>query len=92
MDSQINDAKPSRKGEPMKIEVTQEDIDKGLRFSSLLCPISLAVQRCLNIPSCKVIPGMISFGNNEYDLPDPVNRFIVAFDTRRPVQPFTFEL
>jgi len=35
----------------MKIRVTQEDIDRGLKHTPIACPVALAVERVLGLVS-----------------------------------------
>ena len=84
----------------MKIEVTQEDIDKGVRFSGVNCPIARAFKRstntwtdllvirkealCLEVSYGKFIPIK--------RFPPHVTDFINRLDRRELVGPFVFEL
>lgn len=76
----------------MKIEVTQEDIDKGERGSCSGCPVALAMKRALGVQTLLVEDDAAWTNMEEYLLPDPVPDFIGDFDTGEPVKPFTFEL
>jgi hypothetical protein len=84
----------------MIIQVTQKDIDKGLKSSCYECPIALAFKR--------KVKNQILFGyavNYEsidhftkdnkwyiYALPKKAQTFIKRFDGGKPVEPFTFEI
>jgi hypothetical protein len=75
----------------MKIIVTQEDIDKGLKNSCSSRPVALAVQRVF--PDKRIsVSGMIYIDYYEYWYPSNVNVFIRRFDRGALVQPFSFEL
>jgi len=85
----------------MKIQVTQEDIDKALsrgQDSYFDCPVALALNRSLNANrgGCKV-------GSTECTiyfkglaecvwLPEEATNFINSYDSAWPVTPFEFEL
>ena len=71
----------------MKVKVTQEHINKGLKGSSCYCPIALAIG-----PNCVVQYSHITIGNKEYRTPQAVFEFLHAFDNGLPVKPFEFEL
>lgn len=84
----------------MRIEVTQERIDRGKRQHACVCPVALAL-----IPH---MPKGTTFYVREYGLevcehvfdankwqvnfPREVVEFITAFDRGDPVSPFAFEL
>jgi len=79
----------------MKIRVTSEDIAKGQRCNARFCPVALALQRTTNNPN------IVAIGNwgydtrklsSQFDLPMKVMRFIDAFDSGNPVEPFEFEM
>jgi len=80
----------------VKIEVTQEDIDRGARRSCCNCPIALAVKRL--VPHCSEVDvrcGAIYAKTPELwkaDASISVIDFISGFDAGRPVQPFSFPL
>lgn len=78
----------------MVIEVTAEDIAQGKRLSPLCCPVALALKRHTGKPisvACYLVREDASprkwcgFAKEVWD-------FLLAFDTGKPVQPFTFEL
>jgi hypothetical protein len=84
----------------MKIEVTQEDIDKGKRRQACNCPISLAVKRHTGARYVATFPlSGLNFIENDktYILPaeedqESFTTFVCDFDDGNPVEPFTFEL
>ena len=82
----------------MKIEVTQHDIDCGVRGEYSLCPIARAVKRKINgevivfgddisIFTTMIIIRRYSY----YKLPQKAKDFIKRFDEGKKVKPFTFE-
>lgn len=80
----------------MKIEVTEEDIKNGKRFSPGECPIALAIQRATGK---RATVGTIYATTWEgdvpkiYNLPQTAIVFIRNFDSKtRVVSPFEFEL
>lgn len=81
----------------IKIEVTQEDIEKGKPRKSSHCPIARAIkQQCRNGTSVQVSEDGISIEHNSrygYASDHPPTRavrFIERFDRGRPVKPFKF--
>jgi hypothetical protein len=84
-----------RMSNTLKIHVTQEDIDNGIRDDALKCPIARAIKRVVS--SFLSVSGYdINFddGFNFLRIPPPekVTDFIIAFDAGDPVEPFDFEL
>lgn len=78
----------------MKIVVTQNDIERGTRYRACACPVALAIKRRTS-RECEVAGRYMIFRsdiNTKYDLPTPVRKFVVDFDTGKPVKPFSFEL
>lgn len=89
------------KPKPIKIEVTQEDIDRGKQGSRCWCPIARAIKRTLYwMPGDTMIPdgrvevsiAQVAIEDGRADLPFEASNFIVAFDRGEPVKPFSFEL
>ena len=83
----------------MKIEVTQKDIDKGLKLTCYYCPIALAFKRkvkseirCSVAVKTKKVHYFYGKSWVSYDLPKEATKFIQRFDNDEPVKPFTFEI
>lgn len=88
----------------IKVEVTQEDIDKARIFDSMNCPIAKALKRAFNKNDIKVGPNYFVIAEEwmkspeelknktEYILPTEVRDFILSFDCGSKVVPFTFEI
>lgn len=79
----------------MTIEVSQGDIDEGLRGVCASCPVALAVNRALGVHDAKIAVGTYSVvGGRWFNLPESARSWIVTFDRIGPsyVKPFTFEL
>jgi len=89
------------------LEVTQENIDNGIRYSIDRCPIGLAVRKILNLPEygqpgLEIIDNFISVVSFSgmftskilavADVPKEVESFIDDFDSEKPVFPFKFQL
>lgn len=83
----------------MIIEVTQEDINKGIPRQCALCPVALATKRAsgreLQVTKNKIL--MFSNISGEkaqwIQLPEKVVDFIQVYDTtRKKLKPFSFEL
>jgi hypothetical protein len=80
----------------MRIEVTQEDIDNGLKGKCDSCAVALAAKRAFGNRIILVDGEQMDVIDNGkwdvLDLPDSAVAFIEAFDTGKPVKPFSFEL
>lgn len=83
----------------MKINVTQRDIDSGLRNDCTLCPVARAIKRRLGkSKSVQVFETSIDIYNSkdrlekQYNIPELAQLFIKNFDTGCPVGPFSFTL
>ena len=81
----------------MKIEITQHDIDYGVRGEYSLCPIARAVKRKIN-GEVIVSGDHISIFTTDiirkysyYKLPQKAKDFMQRFDDGKKVKPFTFE-
>jgi hypothetical protein len=75
----------------MKVEVTQEDIDKGGRWMAERCPVARALRR--EVGGAVGVSGgywIKRTGNSWIALPKKVFRWTQRFDMGRPVKPFTF--
>ena len=83
---------------PMKIRVTQEDIDHGEYYLADACPITLAVQRVSGLPLGGAITGtdqVTMIRGSEWvqaPLPQEARDFLKEFDSGSSVRPFTFSL
>jgi hypothetical protein len=81
----------------MIIQVTQKDIDKGLKSSCYECPIAHAFKRKVKIRyGFAVNADSIDHFTKDtkwyiYALPKEAKKFIQRFDRDQPVKPFTFE-
>lgn len=88
----------------MRIQVTQDDIDKGIRGDMFNCPIVLALKRDLgNDKSYRIIPdnteglGILEIcelevGDRTLALSNEMNTFAKKFDAEEEVRPFEFEI
>ena len=82
-------------GVKLRVEVTEEDIDLGVRRNPEWCPVALALIRCPGVRYAQVF-GSRAFATLDDDrelalsLPDKANDFIVDFDSERRVRPFMF--
>jgi len=80
----------------MKIEVTQEHINKGKRKNCYRCPVALAIESA--IPDSWVSVGWQTITvdkDQQYATqrtPTAVTEFINKFDRRKKVEPFEFVL
>lgn len=78
----------------MKIEVTQEHIDKGDRFSPSCCPLALAIKDATGLYGVSVGADYVTRMEpyRFITLPRRAAGFRKAFDRAEKVKPFTFEL
>jgi phospholipase C len=87
----------------VRIDVTQADIEQGVKRSSNRCPVAIALQRTTRKPWTVGITMMIEtdphlLQNPEvyYKVPIKVRQFIQGFDNPQgyyaPAVPFSFEL
>jgi hypothetical protein len=75
----------------MFIEVTQDDINNGVRHSTCDCPIARAATRAFGIPTQVGYVSMCPAGFDAVYIPPVASDFISMFDMGVPVQPFPFE-
>ncbi len=79
----------------MLVEVTQDDIDNGMRCSSVACPVSIAFLR-RGCSMAHVTYEYINTSNDDfsvvYNVPTIVKEFIYRYDRNLPVQPFSFTI
>lgn len=78
----------------MKIEITQEDICRGVRGNSRLCPVARAVSRTFGTTAraYRMIFPDVSKVNEYCFTPPQVVKWIQTFDADHPVEPFSFEM
>jgi hypothetical protein len=88
----------------MKVSVTSEDINNGVRESCEYCPVALALARALQEQKIKVRTLIVEgSGTSMYYIEDEikyycdrlnnlVDKFIDCFDRGEEVQPFKFEV
>lgn len=77
----------------MRIEVTQEDIDHGVRGSCKECPIARAMQRAgFKFPRVNRYSAWWFFPYGQCDLPDIAQRAVRRFDLGHGMSPFAFDL
>lgn len=89
-----------RRRKTLKIQVTQEDIDKGEIKSSYLCPVALALSRAGLVPLVLGASNIEIRTKNDYQYSQlktvtpmgeaKLKSFIFNFDGRRTVEPFSF--
>lgn len=84
---------------PTTINVTRKDIADGVRSDCQKCPISKAINRVLNSGfKAEVFLFETEFydaNENKIDAvlnPDPAREFIVRFDNKDKLKPFSFEM
>ena len=84
-----------------RIQVTQEDIERGERDQSCRCPVARALKRHFGIKAAvfrwngRMSVKFVGRGDKVGPilvLPDEADNFVYAFDNGHPVSPFEFEL
>jgi hypothetical protein len=79
------------------VNVTQRDIERGIRSKCSDCPVALAVKRALG-KRVKVFSGVstsylyLDHNKKPFPLPASAVEFIDRFDSGHKVEPFTFKL
>lgn len=76
----------------MLINVTSEDIRKGLRGNGSYCPIARAIRRQTKRRVNVAGYSYCLVDRKKYWLPDDAERFVRAFDDFQHVEPFNFHL
>lgn len=77
----------------MRIEVTQEDIDRGVRNCNRGCPVARAIRRCSGETCVSVGDTGCTVGRKRHTLPAEAVARIRAFDRPNGVMvPFAFDL
>ncbi len=76
----------------MKIQVTQEDIDKGCRNNRYDCPIAWATLRTTKSNYVSVESKFVVLDWGTYLLPESAREFVRLFDQGESMRPFEFDL
>jgi len=77
----------------MLIEVTQDDIERGVVADCFRCPIANAVRDVLGPDAVvRVECDFMDIGAKTVKLPIEAMKFIEAFDAEESVEPFSFEV
>lgn len=78
----------------VRINVTQRDIDRGVRSTLTSCPIALAIKRRVVEDSTVAVTQFAVLYGTFMSSPFPyrATQFIYHFDLGKPVKPFTFTL
>lgn len=66
-------------------------IDEGEQCDCAKCPVAKGIVKATGAP-VRVEYHRATIGGRLFDLPDPAVDFIDAFDSGKPVRPFSFEL
>lgn len=76
----------------MKVQVTRDDINRGMQGNPYSCALALAVTRTFDkVPFVGHVG--VKMGGEWCDLPPEASKFIYNFDNdRTSVEPFEFEL
>lgn len=80
------------------VNVTAEDIARGVKSESSLCPIACALRKILLLGT-RISVGVDDVGlygqphfHGDIDLPDEAGEWVQQYDKGLPVSPFTFTL
>lgn len=76
----------------MQIQVTQQHIEDGVPGDPHVCPVALAIRETIHKSHIKVVAYQFTIGYKPYFMPFSVRNFIDAYDSAKPVQPFSFVL
>jgi len=75
----------------VKVQVTQEHIDKGSRYNTNSCPVALALNAVFGV-GCSVYQFIHTPDNLPLMTPSYVFRAIQKFDKNTEMNPFDFEI
>lgn len=86
----------------MKVEVTKQDIERGIKWSKKDCPLARAIKRAFGA-QCVTVDSLIRIGDEQttdhvFEVPADALTFREAFDNSRKgteleaVAPFAFNL
>ena len=73
-----------------KIQITQQDIDKGIRRNASNCAIAVGLKQ--EFAYDVSVTSVIRIGNDDYQATPEVIRWFANFDRGKPVKPITIEL
>ena len=76
----------------MKIQITQQDIDNGMKDHISGCAIALGLKQEFAYEIIVSVSGWICIGKDHYRGTPEVRRWISDFDRGKPVKPITIEL
>ena len=77
----------------MIVEITQEDIDQGIKGECSKCPLALALKRVFPIDEVGVYYFTFSVGRKHHNLSDEAMMFVRNFDeSKKLVQPQTLKV
>ena len=84
----------------LNVDVTQADIDGGVRNSCTQCPIATAARRATGVPRLNFVyvyrTGIDIWNgprrSHQFILPSIALGFMARFDRGKPVEPFSFQV
>ena len=76
----------------MLIEITKEDIEKGIPGDKCACPVALAILRAGDFWNISVGSEEMIVNNTKHTAPTIVKIFVWRFDRGAAVEPFKFVL
>lgn len=84
---------------PIRVEVTQEDIEEGAPANCQRCPVARAVRRALGLTEVEIQvvldPDLIDVGGIPHDMPYSVGRWVREYDGSvgpEGAKPISFEM
>lgn len=86
----------------MRVDVTQMDIDRGVRSHACACPVAIALKRVTRPDVRSIVMGVQITVTRRFPFqpdddyyvrsPESVVAFITRFDRNQSVEPFSFDL
>lgn len=76
----------------MRFNVTAKDIREGIADNCIKCPVARAIQRKFPNHTIYAAPWSIFIDNKSYYIPKSAYSFILKFDKKQDVKPFSFEI
>lgn len=75
-----------------RIEVTQDDIEKGVAKNCSACPVARAITKKLRQGLVAGVSSVLLIDYYKFRLSIEAFLFVIDFDKGLPVQPFSFDL
>lgn len=79
------------RGKLLRINITQDDVDAGVRCNHRLDPVGIAIRRKHpDVDQVSVAPGYTHIDGIRFRNPPELSQWIIEFDCGRKVKPQTF--